>query len=435
MSNSTSPPPKSVGSDIVSHHVAASLLREWRRGWRPAIGTTLGYGAGSVVFLTTAGLFIQPMREATGWSTTEVLVAPWVTLMWAALSPAVGRMTSRRGARFTASVGLVGLGAILLLFAVLPWSRTTFYGMVFLVGLVGPFSFLVPFARNVTSWFRRSAGLALGVMGSGGSLVALAATPLCTLAIYQLGWRSGYLVLAGFVLLLALPAVQVLVRDPAGGVEDTVGAERSNSVPTDGCTELRSVRYWSIVLPLTIAAVVVTGFLGHLQPILLGGGLGVAAATTITSVFLLFVALGRLLGGMLLDRIWPYAIPATTFLLGAVACLALAHVGEGVATGLVAAAAAVVGFSQGAEADFPAFFVVHESGQDRFVRLFGVAAMFTTGATAVGPLMFGILRDVAGSYTLACYVSLVLFALSSIWLLMVGLRARSARVPMGPAVP
>jgi hypothetical protein len=45
---------------------------EWKAGGRTVLFSAVGYGAGPILFLTTASVFIKPTMEATGWTTTEV---------------------------------------------------------------------------------------------------------------------------------------------------------------------------------------------------------------------------------------------------------------------------------------------------------------------------------------------------------------------------
>ena len=162
--------------------------------------------------------------------------------------------------------------------------------------------------------------------------------PLVTLAIYQIGWQAGYLVLAAFGLLGALPAalfgvqenpVHKEVADPgeASGFSALEGASPSEHSGV-GCV-LRTPRFLdffslaylflSEVLPLPMGL--------NIQPIMLDGGLGVTLATTVTTV--LHRGGSPSAGwwtGVLMDLINRYWVAVCVFAVSMLAGLALAYI-------------------------------------------------------------------------------------------------------------
>lgn len=208
---------------------------EWRRGGRTVLFSAVGFGSGAVLFVLTASVFVKPTMQATGWSTSEVLVSPIAVLLLTACGPLAGRIADRWGARRTIVTGLVPYIIMLVLFATVPISKFTFYGLAVATGIVGSFAYMVPFNRAVASWFDKGAGKAFGLVGVGSAVTPLLAIPLVTLAVYNIGWQAGYLVLAGFALLISLPAVLFGIRERPRQEEDLSGSRGSES-PADVAT-------------------------------------------------------------------------------------------------------------------------------------------------------------------------------------------------------
>ena len=174
--------------------------------------------------------------------------------------------------------------------------------------------------------------------------------------------------------------------------------------------ELRTARFWLLVAPLATGSVVVAGFIPNLQPLLLQGGLPVEQATIVTGMFLLFIAIGGIAAGVLVDRVWPFLVPAILFSGTAVASLVLAAASEGTPIALVVGAAALIGVSLGSTGDFPAYFVLRAFGRESFSELFGAAMMLISLLASIGPFAFGLLRDLTGSYRITCVVAGILIA-------------------------
>ncbi|HJT94432.1 MAG TPA: MFS transporter, partial [Mycobacterium sp.] len=162
---------------------------EWRRGWTVVLAAALAYGAGPVLLLTTASVFINPTIEATGWSRNQVLISPLLTAIFAAFSPVAGRLADRYGARRVVASGLAAYTVVLVVFAFTPLNLATFYALAVLMGIFGAVGYIVPINRAVASWFEKGAGKAFGLVGAGGAAMPLIAVPLVAFVIYTFSWK------------------------------------------------------------------------------------------------------------------------------------------------------------------------------------------------------------------------------------------------------
>src|SRR5207244_8457603 len=110
---------------------------------------------------------------------------------------------------------------------------------------------LVLSATVVNRWFTTQRGLAMGLLGAASSTGRLVFLPLLTLVVATLGWQAVGWVVAGCLLLLAVPLVALLMRDapaalgltPYGtGHDTTSGRPATPPAPEAPLVHLRDLR-------------------------------------------------------------------------------------------------------------------------------------------------------------------------------------------------
>jgi MFS family permease len=359
-------------------------------GWRVAIGSGVGVFFASLVVVTFP-VFLKPWTEAFGWSRREVSLAFGVAAASAGLfAPILGALLDRLGARRIALPCLALLGIQFASLAALGPRLDLLYLLFALLGLAAVGTSPVAYARAVSTWFSARRGFALALVVTGGALGGIVFPVIATALVRRIGWRGTCLVLGVAALAVGLPLVARWVRErPAGGEPATW---------TQGATFAAGVRtrmFWVLVLVQFCGTMVQNSVIVHLSALLTDRGIPPERAAIALSGMAASAVLGRLVTGWWLDRVF-----APRLLLG---LLALAGLGawllSGATTfGVALAAAMLVGFGTGGEADVIPYLLSRYHGLRAFASLFGVVWLANAIGGALGPVWMGRSFDISGTY-------------------------------------
>jgi MFS family permease len=369
-----------------------------------AVGMFMGYGA---IFNFTFGVFAAPVSQEFNWSRSAISFAYALSLLaYAAVSPLIGRLVDRFGARrvIVPSVLMFGLGLISLRF--LSPSLWHCYSAFMILGGVGGGSAIVPYSKVISHWFDRRRGLALGLAMVGVGLSGFVMPSLAHFLITTVGWREAYVLMGLMAILVALPVGLFFKETPQmmGLLPDGETATQVRAASHSGQKEgmsgrgaLNTSTFWLLFTAVFLVAVSVIGCLVHLVPLLTDRGISAQAAAFAASLLGGAVIPGRVGSGYLVDRFFaPYV--AVYFFCGA--GLGILLLLSGTAGVAVFVAAFLLGLGMGAEGELIAYLVSRYFGLRAFSEIYGYALISFTLGGIVGPLLMGIGFDRTGSYRL-----------------------------------
>ena len=428
---------------------SVSPRSEFARGWKPLLGAMALYAGSPVIIAQTASVFIVPIMKTTGLSQTAISIGPVVFITLAIAQPAVAFLINRFGTRVLGLTALVVMLAGLTLLALVPPSESGFLGAGILMGLGGSLGYLATTAQFLSKWFSKNYGLSVGIVGAIGGIVPLILTPILGVVIASAGWKAGYYLIGAFILFICLPLVIGLFREPKVPVAamPTEATAVETTEPAPGELEglpareaAKDPRYWLFTVAFLGVSVAVGGFLGSIVPILISKGIQPTVAATISIGMLLGVMAGRMAGGFLLDRSrFPYLVPVALFAVSGVAAVGMLFANAATPGLLIFIAILLIGASQGAEGDFPAFFFRREFGRKSLATLISWVYLLTTGFAGVGGFIFAGIRDATGGYTAAVIVAISGFALGTVLAIIVAAiswtKNRALRASISPATP
>lgn len=419
--------------------VATKAPNEWRAGWKPAVAAAIGWGTAGVMITNTSSLFIEPIIVETGWSSTQVLLSPIIGIVMAISTPFVGKAVHRFGPKKVVLFGLLGLIATIGIFVSLPLSLPVYYGFGLVAGVFVAAVSMVPWNRTVVSWFRKSAGLALSLMGLTAGFSVAILSPILVAVMASNGWRVGYLVIAGILLVVTVPVSLWGIRIRTNADEAPVVANDSALLATEAVDQkpplttlgaaVRNRDVWAIGLAFAFMVMPVGGFLANMFPVLTTGGLDPAEAATILSMFFIVAALGRVVSGLLLDVLPRYIVAVAFLLLGGFGALLLG-LGNPLTFGV--AFVGIIAFASvaGGEIEMMGYFILRELGERSFAIAFSVIVVIFSVCSIGAPYLFSVFRDTTGSYSGALLVSSVIFGIGALVFIWRALAIRH-RLPLG----
>ncbi len=362
-------------------------------GWRVAAASGVGVFVGFASLLVyTFGIFLKPVADEFGWSREAVSAAFGIAAMTvAACSPPLGYLLDRVPPRRVIVPCVAVFGAGFASLAVLTPRLWHLYAVFFAIGVVGNGTAQMAYARAVSSWFTATRGTALAIVMAGGAIGAIVLPPAAQVLIRALGWRGACAVLGAMTLVVGVPAAALFVREREAPAHAASSTADGASV-RDG---LASRVFWILVVVLFFSSIAQNAALTHLPALLSDRGVTPGGAALALSALGAASLVGRLATGWLLDRFFAGRVAFANLTIAAAGAYWLAHAAS-LPAGV--AAAALIGFGMGGEADVTPYALSRYFGLRSFSVLYGFTWTFYAVAGALGPVLAGRAFDVTGSY-------------------------------------
>jgi OFA family oxalate/formate antiporter-like MFS transporter len=367
--------------------------------------------------VATLSIFVVPMTAEFGWSRTAMAGAVSLGGVLAALiSPMLGPVLDRRGARLILCGAVLGTGLACMALSLIQ-SLVVFYLLFCFARMIwaGPFDLGLYGALN--NWFvaRRARASSIATLAQMSGLVAL---PLIAqLAMHDEGWRHGWVAVGATVLIVGfLPVWLLVVRRPedVGLLPDRTVAGARQAAPEPRFSRAQAMRtpaFWLLSLYTVLLYPVQAGVSLHQAPHLIERGISPIVAATVISFFSATSAVASF-GVGFLPRRWPmrYILLASAVLMsaGSFGLIAIASAEEAYL------AAGVFGLGLGGIMTLLPVAWADYFGRESYGAIRGVVLSLQVMAQAVGPLLSGALRDWSGNYTDSLLVFGVLAALAAV---------------------
>ncbi|WP_374327406.1 MFS transporter [Azonexus sp.] len=355
----------------------------------------------------TAGLFLQPMTMAHGWSRETFSFAIAIqNLVWGLASPFAGAFADRHGAGrtvFGAAI-LYALGLVLMAQASSPLAFDLSAGVLIGLGLSGTtFAVIMGVIGRHTTPERRS--LALGIAGAGGSFGQFAVLPVGQVLINAWGWQSALVLLAcGVGLIAPLAYAMADGHKPAAGGGQSIGEALREA------TTQKSFHYlfWGYFVCGFQTAFIML----HLPSFLVDGGLSANVGMTAVALIGLFNIFGSFFFGWAGGRGSKKNLLVTIYAVRGVAILIFMLLP--LTTASAWGFAAVMGILWLGTVPLTNGLVAQIFGLRYLSMLAGIVFLGHQLGSFLGAWLGGRIFDETGSYGLAWTISIVLSVLAAL---------------------
>jgi MFS family permease len=215
----------------------------------------------SFMTLTSTGIrhavgpFLKPITADLGLDRATFSIVIAVSLfLFGLFGPLTGVVLDRIGARATATTGTLLIAASLLLTGVVRnfWEFFFVYGVLLSLGLAccGPV-----LASGVTArWFNKRRGTALSLLASASMVGMSVLVPIVTWLILGFGWRSAYMLLGVWVLVVLLPVSLWVIRESPesiglgmdGGAPEPAAATAAAAKRVTATDAMQTLAFWQL---------------------------------------------------------------------------------------------------------------------------------------------------------------------------------------------
>lgn len=362
------------------------------------------------------GVFFKPLMEEFGWS--RALVSSVFSLY--AISHSIsailmGYLSDRYGSRNVILLGgfLVGFGLVLFSHVNSVWHLYIFWGL----ASFGSGALWVPPISAVVRWFKEKRGLAVGIANTGYGIGILVMAPTAAILTSTYGWRGAFITL-GIVLLGIVTSAAFMMKSNPKSTGAVTSREKSVSLNMNPSSKLTvfTRSFLTLYVIYFFASICFTSLLVHLVPFATDIGISSVIAALALGLMGGSTIVGSPVVGAISDKM-RRKNTLTICLTVQVGILGwLTWVNN---VWMLYVFAATFGFTAAGVWALMAPLVEETFEPDKVGVNLGVLATTFGAGGVLGPIMFGYVFDVTGSYQLGLIFCLLLtiVAASSAYLL------------------
>lgn len=410
-----------MASAALSHHPLAERLlpKSVFYGWYVAIACALLMFVGVGVGYYGLPIFLKPLREDHGWTTTQVSWAPTIYFCISGLTAAlVGPYVDRRGPIAMMIIGTVANG-VSAAFIGLVNELWQLYLVYFVFAIAFGMSSSIAVNAIMTRWFIRKRALAMSISSTGVSLGGVVLAPAAAWLIGRGGLELATPLLGALVIVVALPVIffviswdpdQMALRPDGDAPGIAAAPARRTTLASQARVwsrgeALKTAGFWGIFIAFLLVLVAQTGYIIHQVSFLEDrlGSRNAAAFTLSVTAFGSIVA--RLIVGIFADGVDKRLLTVILFLVQGTAILLIIHTDSVAATW---ALTLVFGLTIGNVYMMQSLLVGEIFGIVSFGSIFGLISLAGQVGSGLGPIGVGFLHDQTDGYTIPFTVTAIL---------------------------
>ena len=352
------------------------------------------------------GHFVEPLQETFGWSRTEIGLSLSLVALGSFISPLIGSLIDRHGARPIMTFCLI-------MFAISYLARPfmTHISHWYVLGIIQSFTIaganILPTGKLIGLWFPKNRGKILGIAAMGNNFGGIAVQPAIALIISAYSWQMGYAAIGIFAILVSIYSF-LMVRDPIASLAECGVTQELEVVGSTLSQAFRMRKFYVIIVAFMCGTFTYSALLPQVSSHLIDNGIDGSTTSLAVSLFAACGMLGKFIFGMMSDKFGPR--PAMIFDLygqSVFACL-LVFAGTSVPLWLVVP---FMGFFLGAFGALTQLLVIETFGVKHFGAIMGVISIGTAISLFSGPIIAGLSYDLSESYGPVFFITSAIFAI------------------------
>ncbi len=410
----------------ISQPIAARLLpRRVFYGWYIAIACAALMFVGVGVGYYGLPIFLKPLKEEHGWSTTQVSWAPAIYFCVSGLTSAfVGPYIDRYGPTKFMLIGTV-VNGISAAFIGLVNELWQLYFVYFVFAIAFGMSSGIAVNAIMTRWFVRKRALAMSISSTGVSLGGVVLAPVASVLVESGGLELATPILGLLVLIVALPVIVAVIAWDPGDMGlypdgDSEPPDRAAPVRKGMASQyrmwsrseaMRTLGFWAVFVAFLLVLVAQTGYVIHQVSFLEErlGSRNEAAFTLSVTAFGSIVA--RLIVGIFADGIDRRLLTVVLFVVQGTSILLIIHTDNIAATWILTL---IFGLTIGNIYMMQSLIVGELFGMVSFGAIFGLISLAGQAGSGIGPIGVGIIHDQTGGYTIPFTITALLTYLAAV---------------------
>lgn len=356
------------------------------------------------------GVFMKPLVKEFGWDRTAIsITVSSFMVVQGILSPFVGRLIDKYGAKIVIALGISVLGVTLVLFSQVSSYITFFivYGILAAIGYST--TTLMTNSVLISKWFQEKKGLALGISTTGFPLGPLVFSPLISFLIITFNWRWAALILGILLITVLMPLVVLFVKDKT--TDGTKGVEPTPPPKISFFNLVSNRQYLKLAGAYLGCGFTMALISTHFPVHAMGLGLNEMIAATAFGLMGGFAALGTISVGALSDRYGRKNLLAAVYFTRS---FALGIMALGTSPTTLYIGAVIFGISWTATGPLTTAITGDIWGTKVMGTIFGYIFLFHQFGAAAGAYLGGIIFDYTSSYQTAFLVGALILSISGV---------------------
>lgn len=383
-----------------------------------ALSVIVGIGKGALN--NSAGLFLLPVTDELGIGmgtlTLYFSVSAVVTMVFL---PIGGKLMAKYDTRYIIVAGILLQAGAFILFGVMQhvfgWYLLAVplaMGGVFITVIVGPVV--------INQWFRKSTGLALGILSAAGGLFGAIAQPVAASLISGFGWRMAYISIGVAAIVIIVPIALLLIKrspqahgvTPYGADEEDTATSNQAQVNNDGISMKIAKKSTALYMLMLFFFFItsIASFSQHIPTHLQSIGFTLQDSGTVMSFYMIGILIGSLLLGVLVDKLGSKLTAIATMLIGIASIVVIIFTKDNLA--VIIAAVSVFGLISSSIGIIAPALTSTLFGKKAYSEIYATASMGLAISSIIALPAYGFIYDALNSYIPVLYLLIGMLVLS-----------------------